>query len=139
MLLINNWDIKDSNNKILALRGSDGAGELQYIISDLGGSLCKTGGIISRSRNKSEDYVKAKFVESIKKDGYVDFNYGGKNKSLFEDITVEQAKWIGALLSRLSDDQIRDAFRSANYSPEEIEAYAQAFKARIQQLMDLQG
>ncbi len=138
MLLINNWDIKDQNNKILAVRGSDN-GELKYIISDLGGSLGKTGGVISRSRNKSEDFVKAKFVESVKKSGFVDFNYGGKNKSLFDDITVAQARWIGALLSRLSDDQIRDAFRAANYTPEEIAGYSQAMKTRIGQLMNLPG
>jgi hypothetical protein len=138
MLLINNWDIKDENNKILVVHGNDGATKLHYIISDLGGSLGKTGGVISRSRNKPEDFVKAKFVEGVK-NGRVDFNYGGKNKSLFEDITVEQARWIGNLLSRLSDDQIRDAFRAANYTPQEIDEYTQAMKRRIEQLMNLPG
>lgn len=136
MVLLNNWDIKDSNNEILAVRAGDGSQELHYIISDLGGSLGKTGGFFSRSRNKSGDFVKAKFVESIK-DGRVDFNYGGKNKALFEDITVEEAKWVGSLLGRLSDEQLRDAFRAANYKPEEIEEYFQAIKARIQQLTSL--
>jgi hypothetical protein len=136
MLLINNWDIKDSNNEILAARDGDKSNDLQYIISDLGGSLGKTGGVISRSRNKPEDFVRATFVENVK-NGRVDFKYGGKNKSLFEDITVDQAKWIGTLLSRLSDDQIRDAFRAANYSQEEIDQYSKALKARIEQLMSL--
>jgi hypothetical protein len=131
MLLINNWDIKDENNQILASRNDS---DLKYIISDLGGSLGKTGGVISRSRNKSEDFVKAKFVESVK-NGRVDFKYGGKNKALFGDITVEQVKWIATRLSTLSDQQIGDAFRAANYSPEEITAYSQALKARIAQLM----
>lgn len=137
MVLLNNWDIKDSNNEILAVKGSDGTQELHYIISDLGGSLGKTGGFFSRSRNKPEDFVKAKFVESVK-GGRVDFNYGGKNKALFEDITVEQARWIGSLLSRLSDEQLRDAFRAANYTTQEIEEYTQAMKERISQLVDLQ-
>lgn len=137
MVLLNNWDIKDSNNEILAIKGSDGTQELHYIISDLGGSLGKTGGFFSRSRNKPEDFVKAKFVESVK-GGRVDFNYGGKNKALFEDITVEQARWIGSLLSRLSDEQLRDAFRAANYTTQEIEEYTQAMKERISQLVDLQ-
>ena len=138
MLLINNWDIKDENNKILAVHDSDGSPALHYIISDLGGSLGKTGGVISRSRNKPSDFVKAKFIEGVK-NGLVDFNYGGKNKELFDDITVEQAKWIGNLLSRLSDTQIRDAFRAANYTPEEIDQYSQALKSRIDQLMNLPG
>jgi hypothetical protein len=138
MLLINNWDIKDSNNKIIAQRDAENGNTLSYIISDLGGSLGKTGGVISRSRNKPEDFVKASFVEKVK-NGRVDFKYGGKNKDLFNDITVEQAHWIGRLLSQLSDAQLRDAFRAANYSPEEIAYYTQALKRRIQQLVDLKG
>ena len=54
MILINNWDIKDSNNEILAASNENtGQAELRYIISDLGGSFGKTGGFITRrSRNK---------------------------------------------------------------------------------------
>jgi hypothetical protein len=138
MLLLNNWDIKDSNNEIIVQRDGQNGVTLNYIISDLGGSLGKTGGFISRSRNEADDFVKATFVEKVK-NGFVDFNYGGKNKSLFEDITVDQARWMGNLLSRLSDQQIRDAFRAANYTPEEIAAYSQALKERIQQLVNVQG
>ena len=64
----------------------------------------------------------------------IDFNYGGKSKSLFENITVKDAKWIGGLLARLSDEQIKDAFRAANYSPEEVQAMSLALKNRINAL-----
>jgi len=138
MLLLNNWDIKDANNEIILQRDDQNGVTLSYIISDLGASLGKTGGFISSSRNKPDDFVKTAFVEKVK-NGRVDFNYGGKSKSLFEDITVDQARWMGTLLSRLSDQQIRDAFRAANYTPEEIAAYSQALKERIQQLMNVQG
>jgi hypothetical protein len=133
MALINNWDMKDDNNEILATRGETTGGELRYIISDLGGSFGKTGGIISRSRNKPSDYVKAEFVKSVKGDR-VDINYGGKNKELFKDITVQDAKWIAGWLRRLSDEQIKDAFRAANYTPEEVEALASAVRNRISAL-----
>ena len=63
MVMINNWDMKDDNNEILASRGNSG-GALRYIISDLGGSFGKTGGVFSRSRNKPSDYVNAKFIEN---------------------------------------------------------------------------
>ena len=80
MALINNWDLKDSNNKILAVRNeTTGENELRYIISDLGGSFGKTGGFFSRTRNKPSDFVKARFIESVK-GNRIDFNYGGKNK-----------------------------------------------------------
>ena len=134
MLLLNNWDIKDSNNNILLTTDSEtGQTERRYIISDLGGTLGKTGGVISRSRNNPEDFAKAKFVEQVK-GGLVDFHYGGKRKEVFSGITTEQTAWIGGLLARLSDQQIRDAFRAANYSPEQIESLAVATRARINEL-----
>jgi hypothetical protein len=134
MVLINNWDIKDSNNEVLAVRNpSTGQDELCYIISDLGGSFGKTGGFFSRSRNKASDFVKADFIEDVK-GNLVDFNYGGKNKKLFEDISVSDAKWIGSYLGRLSDQQIKDAFRAANYSPQAVEALSSAVRRRIDQL-----
>ena len=139
MVLINNWDMKDANNKILAAKNkTTGEDELRYIISDLGGSFGKTGGIISRSRNKPTDFVKANFIESVK-GNRIDFNYGGKNKKLFNNITTADAKWIGALLARLTDEQIKDAFRAANYSPEEIEALSTAVRERITALNNVPG
>src|SRR5436853_678303 len=137
MLVLDNWDIKDTNNKILRVRDAEsGSEELHFIISDLGATFGKTGGVISRSRNEPEDYAKAKFIKGVEK-GRVEFHYSGKRGDLFKDITVEQARWLGELLSRLSDQQINDAFRAANYSPEEISLLSQAFKSRITELMTL--
>ncbi|HEX3254034.1 MAG TPA: hypothetical protein VHS05_31655, partial [Pyrinomonadaceae bacterium] len=134
MVMLNNWDMKDDNNEILAMRGdTTGEGELRYIISDLGGTFGKTGGVISRSRNKPSDYEKADFIKKVNGD-VIDFHYSGKNQKLFEGITLADARWLSDLLKRLSDDQIKDAFRSANYSAEEVDQLAGAFKARINQL-----
>ncbi len=134
MVMINNWDMKDDNNEILAMRGdTTGEGELRYIISDLGGTFGKTGGFLSRSRNKPSDYVKADFIKAVKGD-VIDFNYGGKNQKLFENITVADARWLSALLKKLTDEQIKDAFRSANYSAEEVDQLATAFRERANAL-----
>jgi hypothetical protein len=130
MALINNWDMKDDNNEILATKDD---GELRYIISDLGGSFGKTGGIITRSRNKPSDYVKADFVKAIKGDR-IDFNYGGKNQKLFDDLTIQDAKWLAGYLGRLNDEQIKDAFRAANYPPEDVERLSLAVRDRIDAL-----
>ena len=129
MVLLNNWDMKDDNNEILAHKG-DTTGELRYIISDLGATFGKTGGFFSRSRNDADDYVKAAFIKKVNGD-VIDFNYSGKNQKLFEGITVADARWLGALMKRLSDEQIRDAFRAANYSNEEVEMLFGAVKRRI--------
>ena len=136
MSLMNNWDLKDDNNKILFVPDGPSGPELQYILSDLGATFGKTGGFLSRSRNKPEDYAKSKFIEGVE-GGRVRFSYSGKNSGLFSSITVEQARWLGSWLARLSDKQISDAFRAANYTPDEVQLLTSAVRARIDQLVNL--
>ena len=139
MGLLNNWDLKDTNNKVIYVPGEGGGqGELRYVISDLGATFGKTGGAITHSRNEPEKYVKTAFVEKVE-GGRVKFGYHGKNSGLFDQITVEQAKWIGDLLSQLSDQQLGDAFRAANFTPEEVTALTAEVRERISQLAGLSG
>jgi hypothetical protein len=138
MLFLENWDIKDSNNEIIQGRGTN---RLRYVVSDLGATFGKTGGLpvlwtITRSRNNPEDYEKAKFVEEVE-GNRVKFRYSGKKKDMFENITVADARWLSGWLSRLSRRQIRDAFRAANYNREEIETLTDAVLERITQLRTL--
>jgi hypothetical protein len=44
---------------------------------------------------------------------------------------------MGQMLAKLSPDQIRDAFRSAGYSPEEVDGYAKVVEERIAKLAAL--
>ena len=140
MALLNNWDIKDSNNEILLVHSARG-NELQYIISDLGATFGKSGSLpiiwrFTRNRNNPEDYAKAKFLDEVKND-YVFFHYNGKRNDLFDDISVPDARWIASWLARLSEPQIRDAFRAANYSREEIDLLTEAVRGRIEELRTL--
>jgi hypothetical protein len=133
MALLNNWDLKNSNNRILLVRSDDRTTEQHYFISDLGATFGKTGGVISHSRNEPEKYVKTKFVDRVKGDR-VEFAFSGKQGELLERVTVEQAKWIGSLLGQLSDQQIQDAFRAANFEPEEIQILTKEMRDRINEL-----
>ena len=140
MLLLENWDIKDSNNEVIQIRGTNKQG---YVISDLGATFGKTGGLpllwtITRSRNNPEDYEKAKFIEGVE-GNIVNFRYSGKKKGIFDNITVTQARWLGGWLSRLSRTQISDAFRAANYNGEEVGILTDAVLDRIEQLRTLPG
>lgn len=137
MALINNWDLKDGNNIIL-----QAGGERRYVVSDLGsafGRLAPLGGVpvlnrFGRSVNQPEDFVKSEFIKGIQEDGYIDFAYKAKAKGLFENITPTEGQWIANLLSRLTDRQIRDAFRAANYKSAEIRMLTQAVRNRINAL-----
>lgn len=138
MALINNWDIKDSNNQVLLVRGNKG-NELQYIISDLGATFGKSGSTpivwrFTRSRNKPVDYSKADFVDTVV-DNHVYFHYGGKRNDLFGDITVQDAKWIGGMLAQLSLQQLRDLFRAANYTPSEVSLLVNEVRERTNELL----
>jgi hypothetical protein len=139
MAVINNWDLKDTNNTILRT-----GREHQYIVSDLGSSFGKlpvsSAFILNRfgrSVNDPADYVKSTFLHGVDDDGEVDFYYKAKGKDLLKGISVEDARWVGLLLSRLSDRQLRDAFRAANYSPANQRLMARAVRSRINQLVRL--
>ena len=138
MALINNWDIQNHNNNILLVTDeATGQKEARYFDTDLGASFGKEGRFIGHTRNRPDQYVAdTKFISGVEQ-GMVRFDYKGKNKHLINDITVAQAKWLGNILSQLSDQQISDAFRAANYSPEQIEALTRVVKARINELVNL--
>jgi hypothetical protein len=49
-------------------------------------------------------------------------------------VPVNDAIWIGAQLSQLSDGQLRDCFRAAGYDRGTIEGYVRAVRSRINEL-----
>jgi hypothetical protein len=138
MALFNNWDLKDENNRITRLKTGDGQNELQYIISDLGATFGKTGGGLTHSRNEPENYARSEFIKGVE-GGRVRFAYSGKSQFLFDNITIEDARWIASLLSRLTDEQVADAFRAADFKPEEVQVLANAVRSRINELVRVTG
>ena len=71
MALVENWDMKDDNNRVLAVSGPSGT-ELQHVVSNLGATIGKTGGQsgpisfirqVKGTRNEPGDYVADKFIE----------------------------------------------------------------------------
>jgi len=142
MSLLNNWDLKDINNSIYAV-----GGERRYLVSDVGATFGKTGNSLGRSKGDLKEYEDSKFIEKDTP-AEVDFtlhsrpfvltainvpNYEKRTKmeNVTKHIPPADAKWLGQLLGRLSKEQIRDCFRAAGYSPEEIEGYSQEVEKRI--------
>ena len=132
MAMLNNWDLKDDNNIILI-----SGGRHHYVVSDLGasfGRLAKqTQSRSGRSVGDSEDYAKSVFINGAR-DGVLDIAYNGMADHLMKGIKVEHGRWLADLLLQLTDKQILDAFRAANYSDEKAAIFASAFKARIDAL-----
>jgi hypothetical protein len=140
MALMNNWDIKDSNNLIVSIENVPN--EHYYVISDLGATFGHASTTplfwrFTRSRNNPKNFAKAKFLEKVK-DNRVVLHYGGKNRGLFKNISVQDATWIAGLLAQLSDAQIRDAFRAANYTSAQIDLLTRTVRYRSNELLSLQ-
>jgi hypothetical protein len=135
MAMFNNWDLKDDNNLIMKTSNAN-----YFVISDLGSSFGKLPvhsamilNRIGRSVNDPSDYVKSDFIKGTR-EGEIEFSYKGKAANLMDGITMEQGRWLAALLTQLSDKQISDAFRAANYNRTSVQTLARAFRSRINAL-----
>jgi hypothetical protein len=148
MALLNNWDLKEVNNKIAQPNKKSGLdrSERVYYIADLGGTLGTTGNAFRKipgfgsapagSKGNPEGFANQPFIEGVKS-GQVVFHYKGKDPKALEGVTVENARWMGNLLGRLSDKQLGDAFRAGGFSEAETSTYVRAMRNRINQLKNL--
>ena len=148
MALINNWDLKDANNRVF-----DTAGGGEYGITDLGATFGRTGNSITRSKGVPKDYAGTRFIDEVTPT-HVDFvmqsrpffplvfhlpSYRSRTRmeSIVKQIPIADARWIGIRLGRLSPDQIRDCFRAAGFSPADVEVYEDVVTRRIVALKNL--
>ena len=138
MVFMTNWDVLDLQNKVLEVDG-----ENHYIVSDLGATFGRLGNnnlpIIYRLGRKTgnpQAYAKTKLIRRVERDGDVILSYKGKNRGVFKGITVEDARWLSTLMSKLSDKQIGDAFRAARYTDAEVAIYVSAIKRKIAELQE---
>lgn len=151
MALLNNWDVKDENNKVREIDGSR-----IYEVSDLGASFGKTGyGLTSKdSKDNLKAYLHSRFITRVTRE-YV--NLGTPSRPALDHllftppeyfwrihlewigkrIPVADARWIGALLARLSDGQVQSAFRAAGYRPAEVQSLSTVVEKRIAELNQL--
>ena len=135
-LLINNWDLKTTNNKILMMSAAPGS-RRWFTVQDLGASFGKTAWPLG-SRNNLADYETQGFVLSAK-GGRVQFDYHARHRELLEDITTADVVWISQLFARLTDRQWAEAFQAAAM-PDDISAhYIRKLKSKIQEGLALRG
>jgi hypothetical protein len=150
MALMNNWDVKDINNSIYQVKGANP--EQRYVVTDLGSSFGPT--TLTRSlKGNFRAYRESKWIRTVSR-GSVDFNVPGAPGGAYllafpiaigrlsldwvgRHIPRADARWMGDLLGRLSPRQIRDAFRAAGYSAEEVEGFSQIVEKRIHELQQM--
>ncbi len=159
MVLLANYDTRPENNRILEVTDrASGRKEYRYVVTDIGATLGKIGGMGGkRTKNNLADYRENGFIREVN-DGYVEFEYRTRPKNLgyftyvfspgywrsqtdkekaMKRIPVANARWIGTMLSRLSDNQLRDAFNAAGYDRITMEGYVTTMRSRINELAAL--
>jgi hypothetical protein len=150
MAVMNNWDLKDSNNSVYLTR--DSPPERRYVVSDLGASFGTTG-LNWMLKGNPTAYCDSKWIKSVSKEFidfnvpsppamnyYIDFPELARRLSLLwlgRHVPRTDARWMGDQLARLSPGQIRDAFRAGGYSPGDIEQLSKVVERRIAELQKL--
>ena len=152
MALLNNWDLKDENNAYYEDKKS---GRTIYYVTDVGATLGTSGKSYSdkESKNNIKAYRTTKFIAHTTAER-VTFNFPThpalyhifnapyfigqmRNRWVGHDIPRQDVKWIAGLLAQLTPRQIEDAFRAGGYTPEQIQEYSAALRARIGELTKL--
>jgi len=150
MALLKNWDLTEKNNDVVILKKSPGP--RIYYVADLGASLGRTGtflnnifgnapGTVSFSPGKSKGdpgaFANERFIKEVR-GGRVYFNIRrSHSRDRVNGVSVECARWMGALLGRLSDKQLWDAFCASGYDPAETALYVSVLRSRIIELQRL--
>jgi hypothetical protein len=129
MMMINNTDLKNSNNSVYEHRTGDRVDQW-YVVRDVGAALGDTLRFAPRKGNPAA-FERHPFVLGVN-DGHVDFAYKGWYQALVRDrITPADVAWTTDLLSQLRDGQWQDAFRAAGYPPEEANRFIRKFQEKI--------
>jgi hypothetical protein len=126
--IIENPDLKDSNNTIYTLKEPVEGSNRWYVIRDLGYSFGRAG--FNSPRADIDAFERAPFIRDVV-DGRVRFHFGGQYASRLKHTTVADVHWICERLSRFTDRQWRDAFRAGAYESSIAERYIARLKAKI--------
>jgi hypothetical protein len=137
LMIFNGSDLKNSNNTLYDVRVGDSFTQW-FVVRDLGTALGETGRL-APMRSDPKLLAKQPLIAGVE-GGYVQFHYHGLHQELFDDhLTPEDVAWAGALLSRLSDSQWRNAFRAGGYLPAVTEQFVTVLRARIAEAVRVQS
>jgi hypothetical protein len=128
-LVLNNWDLKDSQNRIYTSVDRATQPARRFVVQDLGAALGRTAWPTG-NRNDIDGFESQNLIASVG-DGVITFDYHGRHRELLEGITPDDVAWVCGLLSRITDKQWADAFRAAAYPPDVAARYIAKLKSKI--------
>jgi hypothetical protein len=132
-VLLNNWDVMPKNNNVLAIRDESGAVREWYLVADWGQTFGRMGTPESHSKWTLDDYRATPFVTGTSGET-LQLHFVGYTPELFRSVPLEHARWFYGLISQLSDEQLRAAFRAGGASDDLVEGYAARLRQKIDEL-----
>lgn len=141
LLMLNSTDLKDDNNSLYELRepwpyeGAPLSAGVRrwFVVRDLGAALGETGKLYPR-RNWIDGFEQEPFITGVE-DGQIRFAFTGRHRQLLEMLTPADLRWAATRLQRLTGEQWRDAFRSANYSDAVRDRYLRKIREKIDEAL----
>ena len=133
VMLLNNWDARPGNTRILRLPTEAGGIEERYVLSDVGTAFGRMGGATGKgtrwnlAQYESSDFIRGRVGDAL------EFCHG---PDLSPPLTVplEHARWLSAMASQLNRAQVRRAFEASGADPREIEGFSTVVMNRFDQL-----
>ncbi len=139
------WDSRFENTRLRIVKTEQGE-ELQHLFSDLGGGLGRSAGTFRHSNEKPNDFAWS-FTRGglVRRSGAAHWQFEIANYEpiedtpAFENITIDDARWMGRLIAQLSERQIKDALIASGFEPAEVGVYSEKLISRRNHLIhDLQ-
>lgn len=158
MVLMNNYDARAENNRILLMPPRDGTREARYVVSDLGATFGNYGGLGgNRTKGDLAGYVSSVFISEVD-EGEVRFAYTttptgwGRTTYLLNPfyvagefrkqddmraVPIASAVWLASVLERLDRNAFVSMFLDAGYERATAEGFADEVCRRLQALSAL--
>jgi hypothetical protein len=131
-LLLNNWDLKASQNRIYGVAEPPGR---WFVAQDLGAALGKTNWPTGSKLN-IDDFESQNLIDHVE-NGRDVFDYHARHKELMEDITPADVVWICTLLNRITDSQWNDVFGHVALPGDKSARYIRKIKSKINEGLTL--
>lgn len=128
-VMLGNSDLKDENTALYTLKQRFEGATRWYVARDLGHTFGRTG-VIDAPRGDVRVFEETPFIRGVA-DGKVRFEYRGRHRVLFADITPADVRWICERLQRLSGRQWEDAFRAGGYTGQTAERFIKRMQQKI--------
>jgi hypothetical protein len=147
-LVLNNWDLKSSNNRVYKAADTSLKPRRHYMVRDVGSSfghskqfplftMLGTRGM-QGSKNDIEGFEQQGFIKKADGDD-VDFDYRGLNQPLVDRVTRADVIWACELLNRIPDGHWQAAFRAGAYPQADADRFIAKIKEKIGQGLALKA